>query len=132
MARCCSVGRSQRKLNGNKIAAKRKKLENQIQDLDGIDLTFATDLLQEYSRTYEMVMVLGEELSREGVLIEVEKGGKDNRHTEKVENPAFATYYKATQRLTDLARKISTFVKQGKEDGEDEEDELAAFVRHRP
>lgn len=123
------MGKSQRKLNGNKIAAKRKKLESQIQDLDGIDLVFATDLLQEYSRTYEMVMVLGEELSREGVLVEVEKGGANNRHVEKVENPAFATYYKATQRLTDLARKISLFVKQGKEEGDDEEDELSAFIR---
>lgn len=123
--------RSQRKLNGNKIASKRESLSKQLENLDGIDLNFANDLLQEYARTYEMVITLGDELSREGVMIEVEKGGKDNRHTEKVENPAFSTYYKATQRLTDLARKISLFVKQGK-DNDEEDDDLVAFNRRRP
>lgn len=117
-----------RAIDAKRIAAKKRNLAKQIDKLDGIDLMFANDLLEEYARTYEMVIALGDDISSEGVMVEVEKGGANNRHTEKVENPAFGTYYKATQRLTDLAKKISLFVKQGK-DEEEEEDDIVTFNR---
>lgn len=126
------MAQARKTIDKRRIDDKRKRLSEQIDKLDGIDLMFANDLLEEYARTYEMVLSLGESIARDGVMVEIEKGGANNRHKELVENPAFGTYYKATARLTDLARKISLFVKQGKDDEGDEEDELVAFNRRRP
>lgn len=119
------------KVSPTKIKKKVEELAREIEGLDGIDMAFANDLLQEYARTFEMVQALGSQIQSEGVMVEVQKGGANNRHTEKVENPAFGTYYKATARLTDLAIKTSKFVHQGGDDGE-EEDPLDAFNSARP
>lgn len=110
---------------------KAEEMADELEGLDGIDLAFANDLLAEYARTFSIVQELGATIQREGVMVEVEKGGKDNRHVERVENPAFATYCKGLARLSDLATKTSRFVHQGGGDGE-EEDPLLAFNAARP
>ena len=119
------------KVDPKRVKAKADALAGELEGLDGIDMAFATDLLGEYARTFEMAQQLGDTIQREGVMVEVEKGGANNRHTERVENPAFGTYCKALARLSDLATKTSRFVHQGGGDGE-EEDPLLAFNAARP
>lgn len=109
-----------------KVEEKADALMEKIGELEGVDLSFARDLVGEYSRLAEMVATLGNTIAEEGPMIEIEKGGKGNRHTERVENPAFSVYYKATARMADMAVKTSKFVRQGGADGE-ETDPLAAF-----
>lgn len=111
----------------DEVADKTDALMAEIGELEGIDLSFARDLVAEYSRLAGMVAALGRVIAEEGPMIEVTKGGKDNRHTERVENPAFGVYYKATARMADMAVKTSKFVRQGSGDDGQESDPLAAF-----
>lgn len=93
--------------------------------LDGIDMLFARDQLMEYAWTTLKVRGLRDEIDREGVMKEVEKGGANNRHIEKVENPACASYRQLAMTQTRQAKSISAFIRQDK--GSNDEDELAMF-----
>jgi hypothetical protein len=69
-------------------------------------------------------------IEKDGILIEVSTGAKDNRKTKQIENPAFGTYYKCLARMGDVAQKTSKFVKQSTSViEEEEEDDLDAFLR---
>lgn len=111
----------------SKVEEKTEALMEEIGELEGIDLSFARDLVIEYSRLAEMVATLGQTIADEGAMIEVVKGGKGNNRIERVENPAFSVYYKATARMADMAMKTSKFVHKGSADDGQETDPLAAF-----
>lgn len=105
------------------------KRELDFTEMQGVDLVFAVDLLREYANLAEMAHACRESIARDGILIERSSGAKDNRKVTQVENPAFATYYKVTSRMGDLAMKTSKFMKQSVQTiEEEEEDELAAFI----
>ena len=97
--------------------------------LDGIDMLFARDQLMEYAWTTLKVRGLRDEIDKEGVMVEREKGGADNRHMERVENPACASYRQLAMTQTRQAKSISAFVKQDK--GSNDEDELTMFNMER-
>ncbi len=109
------------------------KGELPIDEMEGIDLVFATDLLTEYAGLVEMSISCRESIERDGILIEEPRGGKENRSMRKVENPAFGTYYKCIARMGDLATKTSKFMKQAvqKIEEEDSDDGLGAFINRR-
>ena len=104
-----------------------ERLRKEVEGLSGVDRELVNPLLEEVAALAIMVANLRKMVQRDGVMIEVMKGGANNRHKEYVENPALTAYSKHAGRLSDLAKKVSGFAK-GAEDTE-EEDELAAFNR---
>ncbi len=109
------------------------KGEIPVDEMEGLDLAFVTNLLTEYAGLVEMSISCRESIERDGILIEEPRGGKDNRSMRKVENPAFGTYYKCISRMGDLATKISKFAKQAVQKIEEEDDDngLGAFILRR-
>lgn len=100
-----------------------------VDELDGLDLVFAKDLLREYAGLTEMAVSLRNAIERDGILVEKITGAKDNRRVQMVENSAFGTYYKVTSRMGDLANKTSQFIKKAvsKEVEQEEVDDFDAF-----
>ena len=90
--------------------AKLTELRCMVEGMDGLDRAMAEDLLWAYVELWGDVRELSAQLARDGLLIEVEKGGAGNRHIELVKNPAFDMRHKATAQLADLAAKIRRFV----------------------
>ena len=105
------------------------RLKAQAESLTGIDRELAQPLLMEAGAMMTMLTELRATVLEEGVLIEVVKGGANNRHTEKVENPALTAYSKLVGRFGDLCKKISSFFKGTNDDGE--KDELIEFISKR-
>lgn len=114
-------------MNGEEEKRKDEKLQ-ELQDLvgnmTGLDKAMAEDLLWSYTQLWDDVHSLQETLDTEGLFIDIEKGGADNRHYERVKNPAFDMRYKAVAQQADLANKIKRFVASGTKD----EDEFTEFL----
>lgn len=108
-------------------SARLQKLRKEAKNLSGIDRALLDDILIEYDALATMTEDLRLKVIADGVMIEKEVGGANNRHIDVVENPAFTSYQKAVGRLGDVAKKASDFAKRS--DEEDEEDELASFIR---
>lgn len=104
-----------------------KELKDAVKSMGGLDAVMMGDLLDKYDALNSVVNELQAIVLEEGAMVEVMRGGANNRHKEKVENPALTAYSKAVGRLGDLAKKISGFAK-GDTSVEDE-DELVAFNR---
>lgn len=106
------------------------ELQLLVADMTGLDKAMADDLLWAYTRLWDDVQALDARLAADGLLIELERGGANNRHVELVKNPAFDMRHKATSQLADLAVKIRKFVtlSERDRDGEEGEDELASFI----
>lgn len=102
---------------GKKLA----ELRVLVDGMDGLDRAMAEDLLWAYVQLWEDVQALSAQLDRDGLFIEVEKGGAGNRHVEKVKHPAFDMRHKATAQLADLANKIRRFVALSDEGRNDDE-----------
>lgn len=119
------------RIDNKSVEARLETLKGElpIEEMDGIDLVFATDLLREYAGLTEMAVSLRNAIERDGILVEKITGAKDNRRVQMVENSAFGTYYKVTSRMGDLANKTSQFMKRAvaKEIEQEEIDELDAF-----
>ena len=105
------------------------RLREATGSLKGIDKVLADDLISDYATLVEQLAKLGNKVKQDGVMIEKEVGTVNNRHMEMVENPAFTTYCKALGRKSDLAKKISAFVKH---DETPEGSSIGAFVAQRP
>ena len=103
-----------------------KRLREESSKLTGFDKALMDDLLQEYDALASMVEKLRDDVDRNGVMVVVERGGANNRHEVRAENPAFTAYQKAIGRLGDLAKKLSDFAKRSDEDAD--EDELGGFL----
>lgn len=121
------------RIDGKKVEQRLDSLKDElpIGAMEGMDLVFATDLLREYAGLVEMAIACRESIESDGILIEVRTGAKDNVKVKQVENPAFGTYHKITQRMGDLANKTSRFMKQSLQqiEEEEDEDELGNFLR---
>lgn len=104
-----------------------KRLREEASGLSGFDKALLDGLLVEYDALAAMTEDLRLMVQRDGVMVEKEVGGANNRHIDVVENPAFTAYQKAIGRLGDVAKKASDFAKRS--DTEAEEDELEGFLR---
>lgn len=105
--------------------AKLDELQAQVEQLDGLRRLMADDLLAAYVDVYEDYERLNGTLAKDGLLIEVEKGGENNRHTERVRHPAFDMRRYCISQMADLANKITRFVR---EEGAEPEDAFDEFV----
>lgn len=101
-------------------------LNEEAKSLSGMDRKLIEPLLEELDAMRGMVEELRKAVLKEGALIEVEKGGANNRHKELVENPALTAYSKLVGRYSDLSKKVSGFAKGS---DTEEEDSLDAFIR---
>ena len=98
-----------------------KKLRKESDGMSGFDKALLDGLLVEYDALAEMTEDLRHMVQSEGVMIDKEVGGANNRHMERVENPSFTAYQKAIGRMGDVAKKASDFAKRS--DVEVEEDD---------
>lgn len=119
------------KIDGRKVEQRLDSLKGELplDAMEGMDLVFATDLLREYAGLVEMAIACRESIESDGILIETRSGAKDNIKVKQVENPAFGTYHKITQRMGDLATRTSRFMKQATQQIKEEEGELDEFDR---
>lgn len=121
------------RIDGSRVEERLDTLKGELplDEMEGIDLVFATDLLREYAALTEMALACRRSLELDGILVEKRSGAKDNVKVTQVENPAFGTYHKITQRMGDLASRTSRFMKQATQQirEEEEEDELGNFLR---
>lgn len=111
-----------RKAKENKLA----EMKALVADMEGVDRAMADDLLWAYVEVWEDVQELTARLDKEGLLIEVEKGGTGNRHMELVKNPAYDMRHKSVAQLADLANKIRRFVSLS--GVKEQDDEFTAFM----
>lgn len=100
------------------------RLRTEVAGLKGVDRELVDTLIEEVSALADMVEELRKQVQEDGVMIEMERGGANNRHVELVENPAFTAYSKAVGRLSDIAKKVSGFAKGATGDDEDSNDLL--------
>lgn len=124
--------RAKPRIDGARVNSRLEELMREIDtsQMEGVDLKFANDLLLEYAGLVEMAQSCRQAIEKDGILIEVSTGAKDNRKTKQIENPAFGTYYKCLARMGDVAQKTSKFVKQSTAViEEEEEDDLDAFLK---
>ena len=94
---------------------KLNELKNLVSTLDGLRAKLAGDMLASYVRVYEDYEELNEMLEREGLLIEVERGGENNHRVEKVKHPAFDMRRNCIAQMNDTANKIYRFCKDDEE-----------------
>lgn len=121
------------RIDGSRVEERLDSLKGELplDEMEGIDLVFATDLLREYAALTEMALACRRSLELDGILVEKRSGAKNNVKVTQVENPAFGTYHKITQRMGDLASRTSRFMKQAtqqiREEEEEDIDELSDF-----
>lgn len=94
---------------------KLNELKALVASLDGLRAKLAGDMLASYVRVYEDYEELNEMLEREGLLIEVERGGENNHRVEKVKHPAFDMRRNCIAQMNDTANKIYRFCKDDEE-----------------
>lgn len=94
---------------------KLNELKDLVSSLDGLRAKLAGDMLASYVRVYEDYEELNEMLEREGLLIDVERGGENNRRVEKVKHPAFDMRRNCIAQMNDTANKIYRFCKDDEE-----------------
>lgn len=93
-----------------------------VSTMTGVCRPLAEDLLGAYVKVYSDYEALTAMLDREGLLIDVEKGGEGNRHVERVKHPAFDMRRNCVNQMADLANKIKRFVKDDEGTVEDDFD----------
>lgn len=94
---------------------KLNELKDLVSSLDGLRAKLAGDMLASYVRVYEDYEELNEMLESEGLLIDVERGGENNRRVEKVKHPAFDMRRNCIAQMNDTANKIYRFCKDDEE-----------------
>ena len=103
-------------------AQKLKDMSRLVADMKGVCKPMAEDLLETYVNIYQDYVYLTELMACEGLLIEVEKGGENNRHIVLEKHPAFDMRRNTINQMADLANKIKRFVKDDEGVVEDEFD----------
>lgn len=93
---------------------KSKKVEELaalIQNLDGLNYELAKDMLEEYVWMTGQMESLKREVEKSGVIIKVEKGGENNRHTVFEESRYFIAYQRLVPKTIATATAIKRFCK---------------------
>lgn len=108
----------------DKYAEKLERMEEQVSGMGGIGREMAEDLLGTYVQVFSDYEKLNEKLEVEGLLIENERGGANNRHTVMEKHPAFDMRRNCIAQMADLANKIKKFIKDDDAEAEDEFDQF--------
>ena len=111
-----------RKKQQDRFAEKLQEMSATVADMQGVCKPLAEDLLEAYVRVYGDYEELDATLKRDGLLIEQERGGANNRHVDTVKHPAFDMRRNTINQMADLANKIKRFVKDDTGSAEDEFD----------
>lgn len=101
---------------------KLEAMRSTVRDMQGVCKPLAEDLLEAYVKVYGDYLELDGTLKSEGLLIEIEKGGENNRHVERVKHPAFDMRRNCINQMGDLANRIKRFVKDDTGVAEDDFD----------
>jgi len=99
-----------------------------IDSLSDVDRFFALNLLEDYGRWAAIANTAWQDIVQQGLVRRETRGGKDNNHYAYQKSESIGVFKDARASKTDLAVKISRFVKNGLIEKE-EEDELDAFLR---
>lgn len=97
-----------------------------IDSLGDVDKFFALDLMMDYGKWAAIANAAWDDIAATGILNRQSSGSKDNRHFKFSKSESIGVFKDARASKSDLAMKISKFVKQGTVETE-EVDELAAF-----
>ena len=114
--------RDKGKKDKDKFAEKLEQMQTTVSDMGGVCKPLAEDLLAAYVTIYSDYCALNETLAKDGLLIEQERGGANNRHVERVKHPAFDMRRNCVTQMADLANKIKRFVNDDTGSAEDEFD----------
>lgn len=106
----------------DKYEKKLTEMRSLVDGMSGVCKPMAEDLLETYVNIYQDYAYFTDLMAREGLLIEVEKGGENNRHIERVKHPAFDMRRNTINQMADLANKIKRFVKDDEGVAEDDFD----------
>lgn len=82
-----------------------------IQNLDGLNFELAKDMLSEYVWMLGKMEALKAEVEKSGVVVQVEKGGENNRHIAYEESKYFTAYQRLVPKAIATASAIKKFCK---------------------
>lgn len=102
-----------------------------IDSLSDVDRFFALDLLGDYGKWCAISEAAWTSISTEGTLSRTTTGGKGNNHYKLTKSESINVFKDARAAKSDLAVKISRFVKSGTMVQEEEESPLNAFLSRR-
>lgn len=102
-----------------------------IDSLGDVDKFFALDLMMDYGKWSAIANAAWDDIASTGILMRQSSGGKDNRHFKFSKSESIGVFKDARASKSDLAMKISRFVRQGMPEEQEEEDPLNAFLNRR-
>jgi len=97
-----------------------------IDSLSDVDKFFALNLLEDYGRWAAIADTAWQDIVQQGLVRRETRGGKDNNHYSYQKSESIGVFKDARASKTDLAVKISRFVKNGLV-VQEEEEEMDAF-----
>lgn len=106
----------------DKYEKKLAEMRSLVDGMSGVCKPMAEDLLETYVNIYQDYAYFTDLMSREGLLIEVEKGAANNRRVVREKHPAFDMRRNTINQMADLANKIKRFVKDDEGVAEDDFD----------
>ena len=102
------------------------ELAAMIQNLDGLNLALAKDMLAEYVWMVGQMESLKAKVEETGIVHEVERGGENNRHVVQEESKHFIAYQRLVPKVIATAGAIKKFCKDNAQEAV-ETDEFANF-----
>jgi len=99
-----------------------------IDSLSDVDKFFALNLLEDYGRWAAIADTAWQDIVQQGLVRRETRGGKDNNHYSYQKSESIGVFKDARASKTDLAVKISRFVKNGLV-VQEEEEEMDEFDR---
>lgn len=93
-----------------------------IDSLSDVDKFFALNLLEDYGRWAAIADTAWQDIVQQGLVRRETRGGKDNNHYSYQKSESIGVFKDARASKTDLAVKISRFVKNGLVVQEEEEE----------
>lgn len=102
-----------------------------IDSLSDVDKFFALNLLEDYGRWAAIAETAWQDIVQQGLVRRETRGGKDNNHYAYSKSESIGVFKDARASKTDLAMKISKFVKSGSIVQEEEESPLNAFLNRK-
>jgi hypothetical protein len=97
-----------------------------LEGMSESDAALTRDMLREFCWLSARCRDLEDKIDEEGLLVETEKGGVNNRHIVLAENPAVGTLHKMTARKSDYYK---TLMRRLPDANADKLDDLGAFLR---
>lgn len=96
-----------------------------LEGLSDVDQALTAEMLKEYCWLCAQICVLREQIDKDGVLVEIEKGNNSYKHKVVVENPAIKTLVRFQTQKSAYYTKLHKVVNvEGTED-----DELGAWFK---